>query len=339
MSKIKKVRYFTKDKLALISDENKKIYDRYLRSNINKNREVEETTFKVYQNNMNHFMVYLAEQWDNIYLCSEDFIDEAIDIMEGYIDFCITTLHNNKKTINNKLSAVSSFYFWAMKRGDIPKHPFDGKLERMKGSQNEEIIASHYLSLEETEIISKHLNENPEGKFDIIDRLIWNIMLDSGNRIGAIANLTLTSLNMEDMYFGEIREKLGYRVEVLFEEDTKSIIEEWLEMRKNMDNLELDSFFITKYAGEWRPMVKATMQNRIKEIGKIIGLTDFRSHCIRKTKGNLVYEQTGDMSLASSLLNHKSLDTTRQSYIKKQSKANLRDKIREATEKKLNENK
>ena len=339
MSKIKKVRYFTKDKLALISDENKKIYDRYLRSNINKNREVEETTFKVYQNNMNHFMVYLAEQWDNIYLCSEDFIDDAIDIMEGYIDFCITTLHNNKKTINNKLSAVSSFYFWAMKRGDIPKHPFDGKLERMKGSQNEEIIASHYLSLEETEIISKHLNENPEGKFDIIDRLIWNIMLDSGNRIGAIANLTLSSLNMEDMYFGEIREKLGYRVEVLFEEDTKSIIEEWLDMRKGMDNLELDAFFITKYAGEWRPMVKATMQNRIKEIGKIIGLTDFRSHCIRKTKGNLVYEQTGDMSLASELLNHRSLDTTRQSYIKKQSKANLRDKIKKATDKKANESK
>ena len=333
MSKIKKVRYFTKDKLALISDENKKIYDRYLRSNINKNREVEETTFKVYQNNMNHFMVYLAEQWDNIYLCSEDFIDDAIDIMEGYIDFCITTLHNNKKTINNKLSAVSSFYFWAMKRGDIPKHPFDGKLERMKGSQNEEIIASHYLSLEETEIISKHLNENPEGKFDIVDRLIWNIMLDSGNRIGAIANLTLSSLNMEDMYFGEIREKLGYRVEVLFEEDTKSIIEEWLELRKSMDNLELDAFFITKYAGEWRPMVKATMQNRIKEIGKIIGLTDFRSHCIRKTKGNLVYEQTGDMSLASSLLNHKSLDVTRQSYIKKETKAGLRDRIKQATEK------
>ena len=164
-------------------------------------------------------------------------------------------------------------------------------------------------------------------------------MLDSGNRIGAIANLTLSSLNMEDMYFGEIREKLGYRVEVLFEEDTKSIIEEWLDMRKGMDNLELDAFFITKYAGEWRPMVKATMQNRIKEIGKIIGLTDFRSHCIRKTKGNLVYEQTGDMSLASELLNHRSLDTTRQSYIKKQSKANLRDKIKKATDKKANESK
>lgn len=337
MSKIKKVRYFTKDKLALISEENKKIYDRYLRSNINKNKEVEDTTFKVYKNNMNHFMVFLAENWNNIYLCSEDFIDDAIDIMEDYIDFCINTLHNNKKTINNKLSAVSSFYFWAMKRGDVEKHPFDGKLERMKGSQNEEIITSHFLTSEEVDIITKELNTN--DKYDIIDKLIWNIMIDSGNRIGAISKLTISSLNLEEMFFSEIREKLGYRVEVLFEEDTKKIIEEWLEMRKDMDNLELDAFFISKYGGEYRPMVKATMQNRIKEIGKIIGVDDFRSHSIRKTKGNLVYEETGDMSLASSLLNHRSLDVTRQSYIKKETKAGLRDRIREAKEKKANEKK
>ena len=76
-------------------------------------------------------------------------------------------------------------------------------------------------------------------------------------------------------------------------------------------------------------MSKGTLQERIKNIGKIIGLEDFHAHCTRKTKANLVTEITGDMSLASELLHHKSLETTRQAYIKKRSLTETRNKIKE----------
>lgn len=336
MSKVKRVKYFTKEKLELINPNNKKMYERYLRSNINKNKEVEDTTFKVYRNNMNHFMVYLAEEWgEHIELTSEEFMKDAIDIMEGYIDFCINTLHNNKKTINNKLASVSSFFFWSAKRGDIKSHPFDGKLERMKGAQNEEIIASHYLNEDEINAITEGLKD--ASKYDIQDRLIWSIMLDSGNRVGAIAKLTMGSLDLDDMLFQDIREKIGYRVEVMFEENSLELVKEWMEVRKTMDNLEHDAFFITKHKGEWKAMDKATIQNRVKKFGHIIGINDFRSHSIRKTSANQLYLQTGSIDLASEHLNHKNIDVTKQSYIKKESKANFRDKVKEAKAKKLKE--
>lgn len=332
MGKVKKVKYFTKEKLDRIPEKNIKLYDKYLRSNIIKNKEVEDSTYKVYKNNMYHFLVFLYENYDDIGLYDEEFFDEAIDIMEAYIDFCITTLENNKKTINNKIAAVSSFYVWSRKRKLIDRHPFDGQLERMKGSKDEKIIASHYLTQEEVDIITEGLKDNP--KYDIQDRLIWSIMIESCNRVGAIAKLTLSSLNIDEMFFEDIREKRGKRVEVSFEEDSKLLIEEWLEQRKNLDKLEVDSLLITKFNGSYQPMKKATIQKRVKKIGEIIGLTDFRSHSIRKTASNLIYEQTGDLTLAAEMLNHNDTSTTQQSYIKPKSKADIRKKIAELRNKK-----
>ena len=333
--KIKKVKYFTKEKLDKIPEKNIKLYDKYLRSNIIKNKEVEDTTFKVYKNNFYHFLVFLYESHGDLGLYDEEFFDDAVDIMEEYIDFCISTLNNNKQTVNNKIAAVSSFYVWSHKRKLVDKHPFDGQLERMKGSKDEKIIASHYLTQEEVNAITEGLKDNP--KYDIQDKLIWNIMIESCNRVGAIAKLTLSSLNLEEMYFEEIREKLGKRVDVSFEDNSKALIEEWLEQRKEMDNLEIDSLLITRFNGGYQPMAKATIQKRVKKIGEIIGLEDFRSHSIRKTASNLIYEQTGDLTLASEMLNHNSTAVTQQSYIKPKSKADVKKKIKELKAKKLKE--
>lgn len=331
MAKVVKIKYFTPEKKALINPENRKLYDKYLNSNIIKNRDVKDTTFKIYRNYMDQFLVYLAENWNNIGLYDEDLFENAVDIMEGYISFCQDVLMNNKKVINTKLSTVSSFYLWSMKRRYIDRHPFDKKLDRMKGANEEKIINSYYLDDEQINLIIEGLKE--DKKYDFQDRLIWSVMLDSANRIGAISKLTLSQLDLDNMMFTEIREKRGYKVEVAFEEETKELIEQWLEMRKEMDNLEVDSLFITKYKGEYKPMHYSTIQQRVKRIGEILGLDDFHAHTIRKTRLNLIYKETGDLSIAAEFANHKSTETTRSAYIKPQSKAEVRDKIKKMREK------
>lgn len=332
MKKIKRVKYFTEEKKSLINPKNKELYDRYLKSNIIKNKEVKNTTYLVYENYMTQFLVYLAENWGDMGLYDDEFFEEAIDIMEGYISFCQEVLHNNKKVINTKISAVSSFYLWSLKRKYIDRHPFDKQLDRMKGANEEKIINSYFLDDEQIEKIRKGLDEDKQ--FDIQDKLIWEIMLSSANRVGAISKLTLTSLDLENMMFTNIREKRGYRVEVAFSEEAAELIELWLEKRKELDDLSVDALLITLYGGEYRPMSYGTIQDRIKKIGGIIGLDDFHAHCIRKTTLNQIYTKTGDMALAAELANHKSIETTRQSYIKPQSKAEIRDKINNLMKKK-----
>lgn len=336
MGKVQRVKYFTKERIAKINPDNIKKYEKYLRSNIIKNKDVEDTTFKVYKNNFNQFLVYLSEQWDNIDLYSEEFMDDAVDIMEGFMGFCQDTLLNNKKAINNKLSAISSFYHWSVKRKIIKYHPFDKQLDRMKGANDEHIINSYFLTQEQVDIIKEELAKE-DSDYDIQDKILFNLAIDSANRVGALSKLTLSTMDLDECIFSDIREKRGYKVEVVFEEETRDMIEEWLNYRKdNLDKLEVDSLFIVKWNGEYRPMSKVSLQNRIRKIGNIVGIEDFHAHCTRKTKANLVSEMTGDITLASELLNHKSVETTRSSYIKKKSKTETRNKIRELMKKNSN---
>ena len=74
-------------------------------------------------------------------------------------------------------------------------------------------------------------------------------------------------------------------------------------MRKSTDDLKVDALLITKHCGAYRPMAKSTIQVRVKRIGKIIGLDDFHSHCIRKSRLSSVYDITGDLALAAELAN------------------------------------
>ena len=49
---------------------------------------------------------------------------------------------------------------------------------------------------------------------------------------------------------------------------------------------------------------------------------------MRKTSINQIYEQTGDLSLASQWANHKSSAVTQASYIKPATKSYLREKLK-----------
>ena len=326
MSKINRVRYATPERIAKINPANIAKYEKYLQSCTVRNRDVVDTTYNVYKNYFQQFLIYLSEKWNNIDLYSEDFMENAVDICEGYMAFCQDVLGNHKKIINTKLSAVSSFYIWSAKRGLIKYHPFQGKLDRMKGSNEETVISTYYLTEEQVQTIRQTLATN--SKYDIQDQLLFEIAYNSANRIGALDRLTLSSLDLDNMVFNGIREKEGYIVEVVFEDLAKELLEEWIAMRTNdYDKLTVDALFISKHGDEWVKTSKITLYNKIKRYGKIIGLNDFRPHCIRKSRLNNVYEETGDLALAAELGNHKSTETTRSFYTRKKSKSEIRDRI------------
>lgn len=131
------------------------------------------------------------------------------------------------------------------------------------------------------------------------------------------------------MVFESIREKEGYRVEVSFDSTCKDMLETWLAMRTNdYDHLECDALFIHKYKDKWIPWTQGMIHDRMRKIGKVIGLEDFHCHCMRKTAINKIYEDTGDLNLASQWANHKSTSVTSQSYVRPASKADLREKLK-----------
>ena len=328
MAEIKRVKYFTKDKEKFILPNNQKLYDKYLQSNILKNPDVKSTTYNVYSNYFKQFLIWLGENYKDLGLYDEEFMTDAVDILEGYMAFCQSELNNHKKIINTKLSAISSFYIWSAKRGLIKYHPFQNKLDRMKKAQDEHILTSYFLNKEQIEEIRKSLYAE-DSKWELQDKILFEVSLFSGNRIGALEKLTLSSLNLEEMVFENIREKEGYRVSVPFENTCKDMIETWLSMRHdNFDKLQCDALFIHKVKDEtYEPLKRGALYQRMVKFGKIIGIEDFRPHCMRKTCINQIYEESGDLNLASQWANHKSSAVTQASYIKPVSKADLRKKL------------
>lgn len=334
MAHVNKVKYRTKERFDNIPKSNLKKYKKYLQSSTVTNPDVKDTTYHIYKSNFELFLMWLANEYSNpeIDLYSEEFMNESVDIMEEYMIFCQDTLQNHKKTVNNKVAAVSSFYLWSSKRGLIKHHPFQGKLDRMKKADEEHILNSYFLKDEEVMSIRRELNEN--DKYTIQDILLFEISIFSGNRIGALEKLTVSSLNFEDMVFKNIREKEGYRVDVSFDDRCEGLLKEWLEMRKNdYDKLECDALFVHCYKGEWIPWSRDIIHRRMRMYGNIIGIPDFRAHCARKTAINSIYRDTGDLNLASQWANHKSTDVTQSAYIEKQSKSALKEKIKKLKEK------
>ena len=327
--KITRVKYFTPEKEKFIYTENWKKYQKYLQSNIIKNRDVKDTTYKRYEGLFRHFLMWLGENYGELDLYSDEFMENAVDIMESYMLFCQETLMNHKKIINMIISAVSSFYIWSMKRGFIKYHPFDGKLDRMKKANEEQILNHYFLTDEQITTIRDDLYKTENNKWTIQDQLLFEIALFSANRIGALERLTISSLDLDEMVFDGIREKEGYRVQVSFDDTCKDMIETWLSMRaNNYDYLKCDALFIHNFKGEWIPWTKGMISDRMHKFGKIIGLEDFHCHCMRKTAINKIYEDTGDLNLASQWANHKSSATTQAAYLKPVSKSELRDKLK-----------
>lgn len=313
------VRYATKKRLTKVNPKNIKIYDRYLKSRIIHNSDVKSTTYKVYHSYMNIFMCYIAEEWDNFYLLDEDVLDEEmLDVMEAYMAFLADDCGNGKKVINTKISAVSSFYIWATKRRLIKAHPFDGKLDRIKGAQDDKRIAVHFLHKDQIKQITDVLasDKTSLNKYDRQDELIWNIAFDSACRIGALYRLSISNLNLEKNVFENIREKRGKIVDIPFTDRTKAIIVEYLKWREEM-GIETDAFF---YNREKERMSKQALSLRIRKIGEIVGIGDFRPHSIRKSRLNQI-GQTGNIELAKELAHHESMDTTARFYMEKKSEA------------------
>lgn len=310
----KRVVYATKARMAKVNPKNIREYQRYLKSNVVKNRDVANTTYKVYESNFNIFLCYIMEEWDNFYVLDQDILnEEMIDIMESYIAFAQDELGNNKKTINNKIAAVSSFYMWAAKRRKIQSHPFEGKLDRMKNANEEKIIAEYFLKDYEVEEIVERLSEVDEGdrEYDKQDQIMWHIAYDSACRIGALSGLGLDNLDLENNRFTGIREKRGKIVSVPFTNETGELIRQFLEQREAL-GVDCNELFYVRHENAWKGMSKQSIYNRVVKIGHIVGLGDFRPHCIRKTRLNNVAKF--DINLAKTLGNHESLDTTSKFY-------------------------
>lgn len=298
--------------LQEIRGRNAEIYLEYLNSCIAKNAATRNTTYKTYLANMKLFVEYLKKYENNRYLLSKDTLKIIVGILERYIRYCREINGNNAQTINNKLTAISSFYIWAVKRNLIDVHPFRDRLDRLKITDIEKRRKSYFLSTKE--IIEINVKMELSNEFDLQDRLIFNLIVDTACRISALQSIRLNNIDLNAGIISGIVEKEQKIVEFAIFEDTVDLIKEWVKYREE-NNLKSEFLLISKYK-EIRQMSKSTIRNKVRKIGQLIGIEKLYPHSIRKTSINLL-ASVGGIDLASEFANHTGVDVTKKHYIKK----------------------
>ncbi len=302
---------------------NKKIYQEYLTSCLSAHAETEKTTYKTYKENMKKFLEWLHQEDRNRYLLSEDTLDKGTEIIEKYRNY-LREIGNSKRTIMNKTTAISTFYNWAVRRRKIKYHPFKERLEKLKFTDKDKVRKSYFLSTEKILKVRFYMQVENK-KFDILDRLLWEIFVDSACRISAIQDLKISNLNLEKGYFSEVEEKEGYIVNAYFFEECKKILKEWLKERERK-GIDSGYLLVTRYKKKWNKMSQGAIRARVRKMGRIIGIEDLYPHSLRKTSVNLI-NNIGGINMASKHANHKGLQVTNEHYIAQESAEEVRNDL------------
>ena len=287
---------------------------------------MKNTTYRTYTNSMKQFIEYLKKYEKNKYLLSKDTLKSTVSILEKYIRHCREVKGNNARTINNKITAISSFYIWAVKRDLIATHPFRDKLDRLKVTDLEKRRKSYYLSSKE--IVEIQVKMKLSKKYDLQDRIIFNLIIDTACRISALQSIKLENIDLENGIIAGIVEKEQKIVEFAIFEETIELIKEWLKCRKNS----AEYLFVTKYRGIFKQMSKSTIRDRVRKIGKLVGIDNLYPHSLRKTSINLLAE-VGGIDLASEFANHSGVDVTKKHYIRKTTAVEKKSKLLEMRKK------
>ena len=163
------------------------------------------------------------------------------------------------------------------------------------------------------------------NKFDLQDRLIWELLLDSGCRISALQSIKILQIDLENGLIKNVKEKENKLVDLIFFETTKNILEQLLEYRKEK-NIFSEYLLVTKYRKTFKQMSKSTIRDRVRKIGELLGIKNLYPHTLRKTSINLL-ANIGNIDIASEFANHNGVDVTKKHYIKKLSGKEKREKI------------
>ncbi|ALA47849.1 putative XerC/D family recombinase [Brevibacillus phage Sundance] len=322
MEKRKYIRYVTKEKLNKVLETNKVHIQKYFNY---KNMNLSESSKASYESDFNQWLVFINERYNKggipiedilKILKDEDGIEDMVDLIEDYMAFCVTFLGNNERRIQRRLSSISSFFIYLLKKRRIKANPLD-YIERPSVRAGEKPqVKQTFLTEQQVDQIRKQLKKVGNIQLELYFELSLSTML----RVNAVCNIKVEQIDFEDGMVTGVKEKEGYVVDGYCSDLTMKLIKKWLDYRKE-NGIECEYLFVTKYNGEWKQASKNTMQTVwTKKIGKLIDIPELHPHDFRHSGSSLLFNKGMALEDIQDLLNHRSPDTTLKHYIQRDKK-------------------
>ncbi len=152
------------------------------------------------------------------------------------------------------------------------------------------------------------------------DIAIFTLFLSTGIRVSELISINISDIDFSANAFRVVR-KGGSATILYFGDETKTVLKNYLEHRKNTGTYSLSSPLFISLQGD-RLGVRA-VENLVKKYTQsAVPLKKISPHKLRSTFGTMLYNETEDIYMVADVLGHKDVNTTRKHY------ASISDDIR-----------
>lgn len=231
---------------------------------------------------------------------------------EDVAEFC-----SNHKA---RLNWLRIFIIKVLALDDIPLSIFDPIVNVQKSSsnppENDDGTDIHRISTVDIELMYD------EAKKDTFKELVFLLLLTTGLRVGGLVSIRLdkvADIKHNQVFVkrtGMALEKGGSWFTFQINPRVSGLIEEYIKTKR--PSVESEYLFCTKKSKQISPSM---IYNVIKALSKSSGLEgrEFHPHAFRHTYAHILLECGNSVETVSKLLNHKSVNTTMNYYLKENS--------------------
>jgi len=204
-------------------------------------------------------------------------------------------------SVNRKLSALQSFFTYAVRKGIIEKHP----LRLVNGPKKSKPIP---YFIKEKELDSLLDEETEDADFtEVRDQLILELLYETGVRCSELVGLKDRDVDMDAMILKVTGKRNKQRL-IPFAARLKDMILYYINVRGREVGEECVSFFVRK---DGRPVTSAIVYYVVKKkLSDIPTLAKRSPHVLRHTFATSMLNDGATMSAVSNLLGHSSLAST-----------------------------
>lgn len=298
----KRIVLFDKEKIKEVNVETLKLYKSYKRDM--QVRSLSPKTIYSYETDLYAWFIYIYEEQGNMSIK-----DITEDDVHEFIYFCMSK-GNNLNRIKRRFSSISAFYQFLRKKREVKENPVDF-LDRPKSKNHIKIVTQTYLKEYQVQEMKDKLIAY--GDKQLLAYAL--VSLDTMARVTAISSIKWSQVNFQDNEIIDVLEKEQREVTLLFNEETKVALQALKEERV-IQGIDCKYVFMSKYQGRYDKVTSNTMNNWTSKIGEMIEVKELHPHDFRHSSATILRNNGMPLEDISLLLNHKSVDVTKNFYIK-----------------------